>query len=241
MLAKAVAKILRSRGRGSFSSIGGAFISLSSSDIVRGEVGTSEKLVLSAFQTARANAPSVVFIDEFQALFTERSSGGSGRLSTTLLQCMDDLKQWGDIERRGKARDDGNDSNEGRVLVLAASNTPWMIDHAFLRPGRFDRAVHVGLPEVVERISILGLHVRRMKTEFGGNNAKVLALCEKVAQRTEGCSGADLAAVCRSAAIRCLLDQSDCVQERHFFEVLDDGLKASSSRSQVDRINEWRP
>lgn len=125
MLARAVAKILRSQGRGSSTSIGGAFVSLSSSDIVHAEVGTSEKMVLSAFQTARANAPSVVFIDEFQALFTERSNGGSSRLTSTLLQCMDDLKQWGDVDRRGKV---GDEANEGRVLVLAATNTPWMID-----------------------------------------------------------------------------------------------------------------
>lgn len=241
LLAKAVAKILRSGSRSESSSIGGAFVSLSSSEIVRSEVGMSEKTVLSAFQTARANAPSVVFIDEFQALFTERSSGGSSRLSTTLLQCMDDLHHWRDLDRRGKANEDGNDSNGDRVLVLAATNTPWMVDHAFLRPGRFDRAVHVGLPDSDERKSILRLHVGRMKTAFGSNTAQMLVLCDQIAQRTGGFSGADLAALCRASAILCLVEQSDFVQERHFFESLDNGLEASCSKALVHKINEWRP
>jgi SpoVK/Ycf46/Vps4 family AAA+-type ATPase len=241
LLAKAVAKIIRCRGRGSSSSIGGAFISLSSSEIVRAEVGTSEKMVLSAFQTARANAPSVIFIDEFQALFTERTSGGSGRLSTTLLQCMDDIKQWRDLDCRGNASDDDDASNEGRVLVLAATNTPWMVDHAFLRPGRFDRAVHVGLPDADERKSILRIHVGRMRRQFGSSTAKLLTLCDVIAQRTEGFSGADLAALCRASAIRCLVEQSDFVDDRHFFESLDDGLKASSTISLVNKIRVWRP
>ena len=89
-----MARLLRSRNA---SSVGGAFVSLSSSDIVRASVGSGEKMVVLAFETAQMNAPSVVFIDEFQALFTERSSGGSRRLSSTLLQCMDDVKQWRDV------------------------------------------------------------------------------------------------------------------------------------------------
>ena len=124
---------------------GGFFISLSASDIVRSEVGKSEKLVSSAFKSARENAPAVIFIDEFQALFTSRdgTSGGggksSGRLASTLLQCMDDIVKWREADSAvlDGYHETGFDSN--RVVVLGATNTPWLIDRAFLRGGRFDR------------------------------------------------------------------------------------------------------
>ena len=164
------------------------------------------------------------------AAFSGRGLGGLHRRCFRLFKAA-----------RGKEVEGGDEANEGRVLVLAATNTPWMIDQAFLRPGRFDRVVHVGLPDVDDRISILGLHTGRMKTEFAGDAPKVLALCKEIAMKTVGFSGADLAALCREAAIRCLVEQSDCVQAKHFFETLDDGLKASCSSSLVDRIKGWRP
>jgi SpoVK/Ycf46/Vps4 family AAA+-type ATPase len=126
------------------------FLSLSASDIVRSEVGKSEKLVSSAFQAALENAPSVIFIDEFQALFTSRdgsTSGGggggkgSGRLASTLLQCMDDVSKWRDADISAANAISGNDLalEKSRMIVLGATNAPWMIDRAFLRAGRFDR------------------------------------------------------------------------------------------------------
>ena len=242
LLAKAVARLLRSQSSISHapSSIGGAFISLSSTDIVQAEVGSGEKMVLSAFETARMNSPAVVFIDEFQALFTERSRGGSARLSTTLLQCMDDVKQWRDIDQERQASNDDDIANGGiHVLILAATNTPWKVDRAFL--GRFDRSIHFQLPDFDERKSILSIHVGRMKTDFGEDPARLLEVCERIASATEGCSGADLAGLCRAAAVRCLVEQSDFVQEKHFVEVLDDGFKASSDKALVERINSWRP
>lgn len=239
MLAKAVAKTLRAQGV-NVPYIGGAFISLSSADIVRAEVGTSEKMVLSSFQTARANAPSVIFIDEFQALFTERSRGGSSRLSSTLLDCMDDLQT-----RRGNAPTNHDDSDEaikkGRVLVLAATNTPWMVDSAFLRPGRFDRVVHVGLPKTDERKSILLVHIERMRTEFSHDFGKLQSFCRKIATRTEGFSGADISALCRAAAVRCLDEQASCIEEKHFEEVLDNEIQPSCSKSLVEKVMRWRP
>jgi SpoVK/Ycf46/Vps4 family AAA+-type ATPase len=130
-----VARLLRSRNA---SSDGRAFVSLSSSDIVRASVGSGEKMVVLAFETAQMNAPSVVFIDEFQALFTERSSGGSRRLSSTLLQCMDDAKQWRDADANAASTGQNMMDCAGRMVVLAATNTPWMVDTAFVRPGRFE-------------------------------------------------------------------------------------------------------
>jgi SpoVK/Ycf46/Vps4 family AAA+-type ATPase len=205
-------------------------------------VGESEKLVVQAFHTARTNAPAVIFIDEFQALFTERSSGSSSRLTTTLLQCMDDLQRLNYIDRGDSDITSEKEANIGRVLVLAATNTPWMIDRAFLRPGRFDRSVFVNLPNQQERISILQLLLKKMKTSLHSNSIEYqYSFLEQLAHKTNGFSGADLAALCRAAAIRCLLDQSDSVRENHFLDALEDGIKASSSTSLVKRIEQWRP
>lgn len=145
LLAKATAQMMQQGKQDARAgqNTGGLFISLSASDIVRAEVGTSEKLVARAFETARDNAPSVIFIDEFQALFTNRDGAGgggksSGRLASTLLQCMDDISKW-----RGADQSIANSSTEDfesdRVVILGATNTPWMVDRAFLRSGRFDR------------------------------------------------------------------------------------------------------
>jgi SpoVK/Ycf46/Vps4 family AAA+-type ATPase len=241
LLAKAVAKLLNV----SQSSLGGAFISLRSSDIVRAEVGTSEKMVASAFELARKNAPSVIFIDEFQALFTERSSGGSAKLASTLLQCMDDVKRWRDVSSSAGSigENHGKSAESNRVVVLGATNTPWMVDSAFLRPGRFDRVVHVGLPTRVEREAILRVHMGRMKIRDKGHTAALPVLCSNIAEHTGGFSGADLAALCRSAAIRCLLGSGeDCeIEDRHFLEALKNDVKASCSEDLVQRLLKWRP
>jgi SpoVK/Ycf46/Vps4 family AAA+-type ATPase len=173
------------------------------SDIVRAEIGSGEKMVVLAFETARMNAPSVVFIDEFQALFTERSSGGSGRLSTTLLQCMDDVKRWR-LADKSVSSSEGDEANrDSRVVVLAATNTPWMVDKAFLRPGRFDRVVNVGLPSVQDRVSILRLHIGRMKMRVAEDMDELERTCVNLAECTQGFSGADLAALpCRCSCLR---------------------------------------
>ena len=141
LLAKATAKLLRKENN-RFGS--GAFIPLNASDIICSAIGESEKLLTSTFESARKRAPSVIFIDEFQALFTSRDKGngsgtkGSGRLASTLLTLMDDLTQWRDANT-AVAPDSSIEIDDKRVVVLAATNTPWLVDGAFLRSGRFDR------------------------------------------------------------------------------------------------------
>lgn len=249
LLAKAVASLLRSQDS-SKAHLGGAFISLDSSEIVQAEIGSSEKIIVSTFRTARENAPSVVFIDEFQALFTERSAGGSGKLTSTLLQCMDDIKIWKDANRRSKDGSTAAISNHpdhfstsDLVLVLGATNTPWMVDNSFLRPGRFDRHVHVGLPSESERVSILKVHAGRMKIkELNSDDGNSFQrMCDSIAKQTEGFSGADLSALCRAAAVRCLMESSEYIQERHFTEELAEGFNPSSSNELVQRNKMWRP
>ncbi|CAM9442051.1 unnamed protein product [Pylaiella littoralis] len=172
---------------------GATFIELKISDVVRGEIGESEKAVTRAFRTARELAPSIVFIDEFQALFASRDAGGGtgSRLASQLLVCMDELARWRaaglrvpdatrERSRQGVDNDDDEDgrastplsaessrvTQSGRisnVMVLAATNAPEAVDTAFLRPGRFDEIVYAGLPDAEGRQHILQAAKARME------------------------------------------------------------------------------
>jgi len=236
LLARAVAQLLNNKSSNS-SVNAGVFFSLQASDIVTSEVGKSEKELVSVFETARANAPAVIFIDEFQALFTSRGGGGS-RLTSTLLHCMDDVNRWVNIDR--EAAENHKDISPQRIVIIGATNIPWTIDKSFLRAGRFDRVIHVGLPTIDERRSILSLHVQRMKLR---DPKMVLQFCDQLASRTDGFSGADIEALCRAAAVRCLLQQGEdgFVENKHFFEALKSDIEASSSRDLVDKLLHWKP
>jgi SpoVK/Ycf46/Vps4 family AAA+-type ATPase len=244
LLAKALMRLLKRQG-GNASSVGGSFVSLQASEIVRGEVGNSEKMLVSAFETARSNAPSVVFIDEFQALFSDRSGSGSGKLASTLLQCMDDVCRWREVDNKANPSPPLEQNEEmaesSRVVVMGATNTPWLIDSAFLRSGRFDRVVHVGLPTLEERVSILHVHVVRMKL-VSTESDYVERICRTLAEACDGFSGADLAALCRTAAVRCLSERGEhgTIEEHHFYEARD-GFSPSCGPELVQRLVNWRP
>jgi len=239
ILAKAVARMLDDPSSGE---LGGTFISLSVSEIVSAEVGTSEKMIASSFEFAGKNAPSVIFLDEFQALFTDRNRGGSGKLTSTLLQCLDDIKRWYQTDINVKSVRNRSIRGGKRVIVIGATNTPWMIDCAFLRPGRFDRVVHVGLPSLSERQSILLIHISRMRVRDGDNLKHVNRLCEELSILTEGFSGADIAALGRAAAVRALEEgEESIVEESHFKEAIEHDMRSSSDETLVQRLKKWRP
>lgn len=242
LLAKSVARLLRVHAT-TASSFGGSFVSLQASEIVRGEVGNSEKMIVSAFETARSNAPSVVFIDEFQALFTERGGSGSGKLTSTLLQCMDAVSRWRDSDEGSFNSSSQAESvvASSRVVVMGATNTPWMIDKAFLRPGRFDRVVHVSLPTLDERISILRVHISRMRMK-PADDPNVERICKTLAETCDGFSGADLAALCRAAAVECLAEGGEGarIEERHFNEARKRFSRSCDVESAM-RLMRWKP
>ena len=183
----------------------------------------------------------MIFIDEFQALFTDRStSGGSSRFSSTLLSLLDDIGRWEIADQQANNSkiilEDGTSSQ--RVVVMAATNTPWMVDSAFLRPGRFDHVVHVGLPDLLDRRKIFELLVGKMKTSLSSTEA-VRNFSQRLAEATEGYSGADISVVCRTAAVDCLVASEDLVKEQHFLSALGQ-VKASSSAELVARISNWK-
>lgn len=126
------------------------------SDVVRGTIGTGEQAVRDVFAEAKRRAPSIIFIDEFQAIFTARhhensnsSSSNSGSavgalLTATLMTCFDDIESW-----------NRHSGCESHISVIAATNEPWAIDSSFLRQGRFGRLLYVGKLDLEARTELL--------------------------------------------------------------------------------------
>ncbi|KAG6976248.1 hypothetical protein JG688_00001529 [Phytophthora aleatoria] len=183
MLAKATAK-----------ASGCNFLNLSASDLMKAEIGESEKAITRAFDTARALSPCMIFIDEFQSLFGNRSTTGqtTSRMISQLLMELDALKAVSD-----DSEVHASDVAAGRIFVLAATNALSAIDPAFLQPGRFENVVYVGLPNVNERKAIL--EIQRNKMPWSQD-----VELNKLVEETEGANAASLIAVCQSAAIQAM-------------------------------------
>ena len=164
--------------------LGAKFVSVTLSDVLDMYIGQSERNLHEMFETARRNAPCVLFLDEIDALGQKRSQLRSSALRGTVNQLLVEL-------------DDVRDSNEG-VFVLAATNHPWDVDTALKRPGRFDRTLLVLPPDAEARAAILRYHLE-------GRHADGIDIA-KLAKRTDGYSGADLAHACDAAAEKALLD-----------------------------------
>ncbi len=167
--------------------LGAAFLSVSVNDVLDMWMGNSERNMHEVFETARRQAPCVVFLDELDALGAKRSRTGHSGMRNVVNQLLGEL--------------DGIDSaaNEG-VFVLAATNVPWDVDNALRRPGRLDRTILVLPPDAPAREAILRYHLRGRPIE----NVDV----GRLVKITEGLSGADLAHVCESGAERALLDSA---------------------------------
>ena len=158
------------------------FFSISGSEFAEMFVGVGASRVRDLFSKAKKNAPSIIFIDEIDAVAHKRDArGGAGREDEqTLNQILVEM--------------DGFDNDSG-VIVMAATNRVDMLDKALLRPGRFDRHVNVTLPERKDRLEILKVH-------FKGKPVESDVDLESLAKKTAGSSGADLANIANEAAIR---------------------------------------
>ncbi|MFE0647932.1 ATP-binding protein [Streptomyces sp. NPDC059534] len=168
--------------------LGANFLTVSLSDVLDMWIGASEKNIHDIFETARRQAPCVVFLDELDALGAKRSRTHSSGLRNVVNQLLTELD--------GIASGAGNEG----VFVLAATNVPWDVDIALRRPGRLDRTLLVLPPDATAREAILRYHLRERPIE-----AVDLG---KLVKATEDFSGADLAHVCESAAEVALLDSA---------------------------------
>jgi cell division protease FtsH len=162
---------------------GAPFFSISGSEFVEMFVGVGASRVRDLFEQAKRQAPSIIFIDEIDAVGRKRSSGNGGGAHDEREQTLNQIL----VEM------DGFEGNK-QVIVLAATNRPDVLDPALLRPGRFDRQVTLGNPDVKERTAILAVHAR-------GKPLEQTVRLETLARSTPGFSGADLANLVNESAI----------------------------------------
>ena len=190
------------------------FFHISASEFVEMFVGVGASRTRDAFATAKRAAPSILFIDEIDAVGRERGAGlggGHDEREQTLNQIL--------VEMDGFERD-------SRVIVLAATNRPDVLDTALLRPGRFDRRVVLDLPEIGEREEILKIHARGKPIAEGVD-------FRKVATRTPGFSGADLANLVNEAAILAVKENSDKVKQDYFYESIEKVMLGPARKSRL--------
>ena len=179
------------------------FFSMSGSDFVEMFVGVGASRVRDLFRQAKEKAPCIVFIDEIDAIGRARGKNanfsGNDERENTLNQLLTEM--------------DGFGSNQG-VIILAATNRADILDRALLRAGRFDRQIHVELPDYKERLEIFKVHLRPIKLE---ENFDLTFL----AKQTPGFSGADIANVCNEAALIAARKNKQSVEKQDFLDAID--------------------
>ncbi|WP_369938948.1 ATP-dependent zinc metalloprotease FtsH [Xanthomonas medicagonis] len=188
------------------------FFSISGSDFVEMFVGVGASRVRDMFEQAKKHAPCIIFIDEIDAVGRHRGAGlggGHDEREQTLNQLLVEM--------------DGFEGGEG-VIVIAATNRPDVLDPALLRPGRFDRQVVVGLPDVRGREQILKVHMRKLPL---ADDVEPML----IARGTPGFSGADLANLCNEAALFAARETVKEVRMDHFDRARDKILMGAERRS----------
>ena len=179
------------------------FFSMSGSDFVEMFVGVGASRVRDLFRQAKEKAPCIVFIDESDAVGRARSKNAgfnsNDERENTLNQLLTEM--------------DGFGSNSG-VIILAATNRADILDKALMRAGRFDRQIHVDLPELKERLDIFKVHLRNIKLEPGFQ-------IDFLAKQTPGFSGADIANVCNEAALIAARKNKQVVEKQDFLDAID--------------------
>jgi len=190
------------------------FFSISGSDFVEMFVGVGASRVRDMFEQGKKNAPCIIFIDEIDAVGRHRGAGlggGNDEREQTLNQLLVEM--------------DGFETNAG-VIIIAATNRPDVLDPALLRPGRFDRQVHVPLPDIIGREKILKVHMKQIKA-----SKKIDA--RVIARGTPGFSGADLANLVNEAALLAARKNMKLVSTQEFEDAKDKVWMGAERRSKV--------
>ncbi len=178
------------------------FIRLIGSELVQKYIGEGARLVRELFQLAQEKAPSIIFIDELDAVGAKRmdvGTTGDREVQRTLMQLLGELDGF---------------TPRGEVSIMAASNRPDILDEALLRPGRFDRIIKIPLPEEDARMKIIKIHTSKMSVAKGIDYKNLIA-------ETEGLSGADLRALCVEAGMNAIKSRRKLITNKNFKEALE--------------------
>jgi proteasome regulatory subunit len=184
------------------------FIKIVASEFVNKYLGEGSRIVRDVFELAKEKSPAIIFIDEIDAIGTERVSSSEGadrEVQRTLMQLLAEL--------------DGFESR-GDVGIIGATNRPDILDEALLRPGRFDRTIEVPNPAKESRQKILEIHTAKMKIDDGID-------FDTISELTEGLSGADLKAVCTEAGMFAIRAERKKVISKDFLDAIDKILEST--------------
>jgi cell division protease FtsH len=198
------------------------FFSMSGSDFVEMFVGVGASRVRDLFQQAKSKAPCIIFIDEIDAVGRARSKnpamGGNDERENTLNALLTEM--------------DGFGTNSG-IITLAATNRADMLDSALLRAGRFDRQIHVDLPDLNERVEVFRVHLKPLKLDESVD-------IEFLARQTPGFSGADIANVCNEAALIAARFNREKVGKQDFLDAVDRIIGGLEKKTKVMTESEKR-
>ena len=198
------------------------FFSMSGSDFVEMFVGVGASRVRDLFQQAKQKSPCIIFIDEIDAVGRARSKnpamGGNDERENTLNALLTEM--------------DGFGTNSG-VIILAATNRADMLDSALLRAGRFDRQIHVDLPDLNERKEVFKVHLKPVKIDDSVD-------IDFLARQTPGFSGADIANVCNEAALIAARHNSQMVGKQDFLDAVDRIIGGLEKKTKVMTESEKR-
>ena len=191
------------------------FFSISGSDFVEMFVGVGASRVRDLFRQAKEKAPCIVFIDEIDAVGRARSKNGgfssNDERENTLNQLLTEM--------------DGFGSNSG-IIILAATNRADILDKALMRAGRFDRQIHVDLPDLKERMEIISVHIRSLKVADDFD-------LEFLAKHTPGFSGADIANICNEAALTAARKNKTAITKQDFLDAVDRIVGGLEKKSKI--------
>uniref|UniRef100_A0A4W4HC01 AAA+ ATPase domain-containing protein n=1 Tax=Electrophorus electricus TaxID=8005 RepID=A0A4W4HC01_ELEEL len=194
------------------------FITVNGSEFLEMFVGVGPARVRDLFVLARKNAPCILFIDEIDAVGRKRGRGNFGGQSeqeNTLNQLLVEMDGF---------------NTATNVVVLAGTNRPDILDPALMRPGRFDRQIYIGPPDIKGRASIFKVHLRPLKLDAELDKE---TLARKMAALTPGFSGADIANVCNEAALIAARHLSDAIIQKHFEQAIERVIGGLEKKTQV--------
>ncbi|XP_053322160.1 AFG3-like protein 2 isoform X2 [Spea bombifrons] len=194
------------------------FITVNGSEFLEMFVGVGPARVRDLFVLARKNAPCILFIDEIDAVGRKRGRGNFGGQSeqeNTLNQLLVEMDGF---------------NTATNVVVLAGTNRPDILDPALMRPGRFDRQIYIGPPDIKGRASIFKVHLRPLRLDASIDKE---GLARKMAALTPGFSGADIANVCNEAALIAARHLCDAINQKHFEQAIERVIGGLEKKTQV--------